>query len=414
MSGVAPEPIEIDEVFTGQPARVAVVSDDGGTIYLHLSANQTARVTTSELHDLAEGDDVLIGGNQIRPAAPGVWIEDRAIGVVRKVRSTEILVETGMGLRLIPRPSNLEIAPGFTVSYGDLEGVHEVIATTPIRVRDFGVDEEDAAEKYRVKPSEMQPRFADFGGYREVVERAQELIETQLDHKAELEAIGARPIKGVIFTGPPGTGKTLLARIIAAESGADFYLVSGPSIVSKWVGDSEETLRRIFEAASKSERAIIFFDEIDSLAEQRSGDTHEASKRLVAQLLTLMDGFDQNAGNVVVVAATNRINDIDIALRRPGRFDWEIEFGMPDAYDRLEILRVSMRNLSVVGELPLEEVAERTDGWSAAQVSSLWTEAALLAAADSRKSISPEDLAEAYERVNSRVARGIGEATNGH
>ncbi|MBK2942544.1 ATP-binding protein, partial [Klebsiella pneumoniae] len=168
------------------------------------------------------------------------------------------------------------------------------------------------------------------------------LIDTQMLRQDELRAIGARPVKGVLFTGPPGTGKTHLARIIAQESGADFYLVSGPTVVSKWVGDSEETLRRIFEAAAASSggRAIVFFDEIDSSAERRAGDTHEASRRLVAQLLTLMDGFGRDGANVVVIAATTRADALDPALTRPGRFDWELEFGMPTLHDRYCILKV--------------------------------------------------------------------------
>ena len=150
-----------------------------------------------------------------------------------------------------------------------------------------------------------------------MIARAKELIETQLGNSAQMRAIGAKPIKGVIFTGAPGTGKTHLARIIANVADAQFYLVSGPTIVSKYVGDSEETLRMIFAAAQSDKRAIIFFDEIDSIASSRETDTNGVGKRLVAQLLTLMDGFESK-GNVVVVAATNRIEDVDPALLRPG------------------------------------------------------------------------------------------------
>ena len=150
--------------------------------------------------------------------------------------------------------------------------------------------------------------------------RARELIEVPLRNHEALSAIGARPIKGVLFTGEPGTGKTMLARIIAAQSGAAFYEISGPEIFSKWYGQSEELLRKLFQAAAKHDKAIIFFDEIDSVAAQRGDESHEASKRVVAQLLTLMDGFTPDT-NVVVIAATNRPQDLDVALRRPGRFD---------------------------------------------------------------------------------------------
>ena len=234
-----------------------------------------------------------------------------------------------------------------------------------------------------------------------MITRAKELIETQLGNSAQMRAIGAKPIKGVIFTGAPGTGKTHLARIIANVADAQFYLVSGPTIVSKYVGDSEETLRMIFAAAQADKRAIIFFDEIDSIASSRENDTNGVGKRLVAQLLTLMDGFESK-GNVVVVAATNRIEDVDPALLRPGRFDWQIPFPMPSEHDRLGILQVQARSLSIEGELPLVDIAQRTEGWSGAEVCAIWTEAALVAAKDRRGAIRAADLVTAFERVERR------------
>ena len=221
---------------------------------------------------------------------------------------------------------------------------------------------------------------------------------------SELESIGARPIKGVLFTGAPGTGKTHLARVIADQSDAAFYSISGPEIISKWVGDSEGNLRKLFDDAAAKGRAVVFFDEIDSLAEKRSEESHEASRRVVAQLLTLMDGFEQSKANIIVIAATNRPEDIDPALRRPGRFDWEIEIPMPSLADRRQILRVSMSRLNVShpSEMPLDDIATRTEDWSAARLTSLWTEAALLAAGDGRGSLHTEDLVGAYERLSSR------------
>ena len=233
------------------------------------------------------------------------------------------------------------------------------------------------------------------------------MIETQFETRELLNEIGAQPVKGILFTGPPGTGKTYLAKIIAHVSNAEFYLVSGPSIVSKWVGDTEYTLRRIFESARKneSERAIIFFDEIDSIAERRSGDSHEASRRLVAQLLTLMDGFANEDKSIVVIAATNRAESLDPALLRPGRFDWEIEFTPPTLQDRREILKVGSRMVKTSDDLPIEDIASLTGGWSAADLKLLWTEAALLAAGDGRGQIAGEDLVQAYERVLLRPRR---------
>ncbi len=178
----------------------------------------------------------------------------------------------------------------------------------------------------------------------------------------------------------------MLARIIAAQSGAVFYEVSGPEIFSKWYGQSEELLRKLFKDAARQERAIIFFDEIDSVAGQRDDDAHEASKRVVAQLLTLMDGF-QPDDNVVVVATTNRPDDIDVALRRPGRFDWEIDFPLPNLDDRVAILEAAALRLKTVDPLPHEAAALQTVGWSGAELAAIWSEAALLAVTDRRAAI---------------------------
>jgi len=154
----------------------------------------------------------------------------------------------------------------------------------------------------------------------------------------------------------------------------------------------------------------VFFDEIDSIAERRTGDSHEASKRVVAQLLTLMDGFDDKGKSVVVIAATNRVESLDPALTRPGRFDWEIEFGSPNVIDRYEILRVGARRLRTADNLPFEDVAAMTSGWSAADLSAIWVEAALLAAGDARGEISSEDMVQGFERILIRPRRGVEEA----
>jgi transitional endoplasmic reticulum ATPase len=196
----------------------------------------------------------------------------------------------------------------------------------------------------------------------------------------------------------------MLARIIANAAHAKFYEISGPEIFSKWYGESEKILRAIFEHAAKQPRSIIFFDEIDSIAVQRSGDVHEASKRVVGQLLTLMDGFDANQ-NVVVIAATNRPQDIDLALRRPGRFDWEIAFRMPNQKDRAEILRVSAGHIATLGQLPHDLVAANTDSWNGADLSAIWSEAALLAVTDGRRAIMAEDYLGGYARVDAERRR---------
>jgi transitional endoplasmic reticulum ATPase len=204
----------------------------------------------------------------------------------------------------------------------------------------------------------------------------------------------------------------MLARIIASVAKAEFYEISGPQIFSKWVGESEAVLRRIFEDAAKQERSIIFFDEIDSVAPQRASDANEASRRVVAQLLTQMDGFKPEQ-NVMVIAATNRAGDLDEALRRPGRFDWEVEFPLPDLEDREEILRVSAANLRTAHALPHDDIASKTAGWSSAELSAIWSEAALLAVADGRDLIMDDDYYGGFERVAGHRRRLTPESHSG-
>lgn len=402
-----PAPIGI----VGTLVRVVRTDPDNQTLHFRLPDGRTGRASgLLNLDTIDVGDTIVVSDNGWEQVPNEVWSDQNSIAVVRRVLDDgSILIDSGVTIRPIHNPSGIEIETGNTVEYNDADGVVRIISETPIRSGSFGqdVDIDGVRREYLWDTANLGAGFSDFGGYPEVKERARELIETQLERRKKLDKIKARPVKGVLFTGPPGTGKTHLARIIARESKAEFFLVSGPSVVSKWVGDTEDTLRKIFEAAtaSPSGRAIIFFDEIDSIAERRGGDSHEASRRLVAQLLTLMDGFDDEGKSVIVIAATNRVEALDPALTRPGRFDWEIEFGMPTLQDRFEILKVRANHLTTRGELPLEDLAALTEGWSAADLTAIWTEAALVAAGDDRAAISAEDLAAALERVASKPRR---------
>jgi transitional endoplasmic reticulum ATPase len=193
-------------------------------------------------------------------------------------------------------------------------------------------------------------------------------------------------------------GKTMVARALASEAGAAFYNIRGPELSSMWVGESERTLRKIFEDAGRQERALIFFDEFDSIGGQRSERSHEASRHLVAQLLTLMDGFTRYE-SVIVLAATNRIDDIDAALRRPGRFDWELTFPYPSLQDRIEILEKATSGVAVAADLPYVDVATRTEGWTGADLAAIWREAVLIAADEGREIVTAEDLFVGHERA---------------
>lgn len=333
-----------------------------------------------------------------------------SIGVVRKRQDGVTVVESEGRMERIPE-SAVDYAERNTVEFRRASGVIRVIDERPLPTTlKETLREEPDAEQYLRKP-DPDLSFDSFAGLDQVKKRARELIEVPLEYHDALQEIGARPIKGVLFTGEPGTGKTFLARIIAQRAGAAFYAISGPEIVSKWVGDSEDVLRTVFDAAKAQKRAIVFFDEVDSVAAKRDEDSHESSKRLVAQLLTLMDGFEVH-DNVVVIAATNRPDDIEPALRRPGRFDWEIEFPPPGQDDRRRILATTAAKLKTEGDLPYDEVASRTEGWSPADLSAIWSDAALLAVVDERRAIMAEDCWAAYERVAARRASHSGKAAD--
>lgn len=400
-----------DVAIVGQLFKVLRVDHDEAVVHFQNQNGQVGRVSgLANIDNVQQGDVIIVGQNDWEFAPDDIWRETNQITAVRRILDDgAVLVDSGVGFQRVKNPRKVIVKPGNMVEYNDAQGVLEVVSERPIKSGIIGDDTENVESEYLRDNATEGPTFKDFGGYPDVVARAKELIETQLERREQLEKIGARPVKGVLFTGQPGTGKTHLARIIARESKADFYLISGPSIISKWLGDTEGTLRRIFEAATKSEsgRAIIFFDEIDSIAEKRTGDSHEASKRLVAQLLTLMDGFDNKGKSVIVIAATNRVDTLDPALTRPGRFDWEIEFGLPSLTDRYEILKVAGAHLKTAPVMPLEDIATLTHGWSAAELTFIWTEAALVAAGDSRSEIAPEDVAQALERIALRPRRSV-------
>lgn len=398
--------------IVGSLMRVTSADQTSGTVYFKMPNGSHGTLTNmSNVHTIRRGMVIIVGEDGWRQVPDETWPEPNSVAVIRSVlEDGTVLVDNGVNLKPLHNEREIDVEVNNTVEYSDIEGVIRVVSSSPLRSSlSEQITIEDVRKEYLWSEKGLGSGFSDFGGYSEVKARARELIETQLERRKKLDKIKARPVKGVLFTGPPGTGKTHLARIIARESAAEFYLVSGPTVVSKWVGDTEDTLRKIFEAATTSEsgRAIIFFDEIDSIAERRGGDSHESSRRLVAQLLTLMDGFDDKGKSVIVIAATNRAEALDPALLRPGRFDWEIQFGMPDLYDRLEILKVRAGKLTTTGELPLEDVASLTGGWSAAELTAIWTEAALVAAGDDRGAIAAEDLAAAYERVASKPRRSI-------
>ena len=218
--------------------------------------------------------------------------------------------------------------------------------------------------------------YEDIGGLKEEVKKVREMIEIPLKRPELFEKLGIAPPKGVLMHGPPGTGKTLLAKAVASESDAHFILINGPEIMSKYVGGSEENLREYFEEAEANSPSIIFIDELDAIAPKREDTNGETERRTVAQLLTLMDGL-KSRGQVVVIGATNRPDSLDPALRRPGRFDREIEIGVPDTDERQEVLEIHTRNMPIAEDVDLNKLATTTHGFVGADLESLCKEAAM-------------------------------------
>ncbi|UZE92445.1 MAG: CDC48 family AAA ATPase [Methanosarcinales archaeon] len=263
-----------------------------------------------------------------------------------------------------------------------------VIATRDTEV----VLREKVAEEVRAVP---HISYEDIGGLKREIGLVREMIELPLRHPELFQKLGIDPPKGVLLHGPPGTGKTLIAKAVASETDANFISISGPEIMSKFYGESEQNLRKCFEEAEANAPSIIFIDELDSIAPKREEVTGEVERRVVAQLLSLMDGLEAR-GEVVVIGATNRPNALDPALRRGGRFDREIEIGIPDRNGRLEILHVHTRGMPLVEDVDLKALADRTYGFVGADLASLCKEAAMhalrriLPEIDIEKEIPPE------------------------
>ena len=246
--------------------------------------------------------------------------------------------------------------------------------------------------------------YENVGGLRAEVQRVREMIELPMKHPEVFQKLGIEPPKGVLLYGPPGTGKTLIAKAVANESGANFFSIAGPEIMSKYYGESEQRLREIFDEAQKAAPSIVFIDEIDSIAPKRGEVTGEVERRVVAQLLAMMDGLKER-GQVVVIGATNREEAIDPALRRPGRFDREIEIGVPDRAGRIEILQIHMHNMPIQEDVGLESLADRMHGFVGADINALCKEAAMRALRRYLPDLTTEDEIPAEIIENMQVQR---------
>lgn len=291
-------------------------------------------------------------------------------------QGVEELFKRGLLNRAVTKGDEI-IIPNIALMGGFLPFV--VVSTTPLGIV---IITEHTQLSIKTEPVEMAEvlrpsvTYDDIGGLDEELQRVREMIELPLKHPELFERLGIDPPKGVLLYGPPGTGKTLIARAVANEAGANFFSIQGPEIMSKFYGQSEERLREIFSEAEKNSPSVIFIDELDSIAPRRDEVQGEVERRVVAQLLTLMDGMSAR-GNVIVIAATNRIEAIDPALRRPGRFDREIEIGIPTIEGREEILQIHTRGMPLDDDVQINYIASITHGFAGADLAALAREAAM-------------------------------------
>jgi len=365
--------------------------------------------------ELNQGDTVIVEGT--RTTAVTVYTgypEDENRGIIRI--DGAIRKNAGVGLdekvgirKIVPKPATkVTLAPtqalkilggeeylsqaldGRPIVKGDLLEVSVMGRKFDLVVKGYQPSAEAAVIqnftkiKLSEKPAKEEvakgPKVAyeDIGGLTDEVSRVREMIELPLRHPELFEKLGVDAPKGVLLHGPPGTGKTLLAKAVASETSANFTSIGGPEIMSKFYGESEERLRDIFKEAAENAPSIIFIDEIDSIAPKRDEVTGETERRVVAQILALMDGLESR-GKVVVIGATNRPNALDPAIRRPGRFDREIEIGIPDRAGRFEILQIHTKGMPLADDVDLAQLANMTHGYVGADLAALTREAAMRA-----------------------------------
>ena len=284
--------------------------------------------------------------------------------------------------------------------------------TTDIQVSDRSADEVTVEPGDAGEPATPGVTYEDIGGLDDELDRVREMIELPMRHPELFQTLGIEPPKGVLLHGPPGTGKTLIAKAVANEIDAHFQTISGPEIMSKYYGESEEQLRDVFEEAEENAPAIVFIDELDSIAPKREDVSGDVERRVVAQLLSLMDGLEER-GRITVIGTTNRVDAVDPALRRPGRFDREIEIGVPDRDGREEILRIHTRGMPLGDGVDLERYAENTQGFVGADLENLAKESAMGALRRVRPELDleaeeiPADILDSIEVTESDVKAAL-------
>lgn len=389
--------IEEGEIIAIQGKRLTAAlglkpyAEDVGVEVIRLDGLQRANA------DVTMGDQVEVRKAEVRPArritiAPGQK-NVRLSGSPELLRRTLFRRPLVAGDHISTAVYQRTMAPGASSRYPDdifktflqqpafaLQEIRLIVVqTTPRGIVQVAEDTEIELLPEYTEPEEVRRTdvtYDDIGGLGDSITQVREMVELPLKHPELFHRLGIDPPKGVLLHGPPGTGKTLLARAVANEADAEFFSIAGPEIMGRHYGESEERLREVFQQAQEKAPSIVFIDEIDSIAPKRSEVTGELERRVVAQLLTLMDGLEPRQ-NVVVIGATNRVNAIDEALRRPGRFDREIVIGVPDQQGRREVMAIHTRGMPLGEDVSIDELARVTFGFVGADLSALTREAAI-------------------------------------
>lgn len=391
-------------------------ADNGDLIVGYFDGSQQ-EVVDDATSNAREGDIVRVepvsygsDHNQaVEVVKGGGWDSGNLVGVVEEVFDEKMMVRTDEGQRTIDRPK-VDIKEGYTIELTKARTFRQVLETDPVDIGpsteiNLNLSSEDGesdTDPYQIKLDE-DISFDDVVGLRSAKERLREAIALPMERPEKIKEFDLDERFGILLYGSPGTGKTMLAKAAANEWGLtdQFFHIDGPEIVSKYYGESERQIRDVFEAAKEKAQeedgpAILFIDELDSIVPRRDR-TDETERRIVAQFLSELDGLEDR-GDIIVIGATNLIEVIDPAVRRPGRFDEEIEVNPPDTGERTEILRVHTEDMPVSEDVNFDRIAQNTEGWSGADLKSIVTKAGFIAVKEDRSEITQEDLTIALER----------------
>jgi len=410
----------------GKLALVNEMADSGDLIVGYTDGSGSATVSNhtddAEVGDIVEVEETVLDRDKaVEVVKKGGYDRGRTVGVVEAVFDDTIAVRTENGLIEISSP-NGTVEEGYTIAITPSQTFSQVLSEDPIEITpkpdlevdainlNLGSENEDEQKEpeqrslYQRKNIE-EVSFDDIIGLQDAKDRLTEAVSLPMEKPDKMAEFDLEGRFGILFYGPPGTGKTMMAKAAANEWGSSdsFFHIGGPEIVSKYYGESERQIRDVFEdaeqkAEEEEEPAVVFIDEIDSVVPRRDR-ADETERRIVAQFLSELDGLEDR-GDIVVIGATNLIEVIDPAVRRPGRFDEEIEFSLPDAGERRSILKVHSKNMPVSSSVDFQDIAERARGWSGADLESIVKKAGLIAAKEDRPEVHHEDFMIALERFD--------------